>query len=267
MDTAQKQKALIGAVLLGIIVIGLLLWYMATHEPKVVTPVGETPTTPGTYEKKTLTDNGQYYDAQASYPAQTPLLATAGAEADQAAVYLMKSFAETQIEAFKERSGFDAFTAEDITMMGLDQGRKYSLDIDFETSTSPSTVTFVYTIYEDTLGAHPNGYFRTFTFNTKTGAGVHLDDLFQGPYLERLSEIARAKLAVSIAKASGGEANIEYIESGTLPIADSFQNFALKDDTFVLIFPPYQVGPYALGVQMVEIPMSELGDILTAEYK
>lgn len=270
MEKADKQKAIIGAVVLGLIVIGLLLWYMATHQPGTLPPPYTPPSEQlpeGAFRKETLTDNGQYYDATATYPAETPLKATAGAEADAAAVVALKTFAESQIASFKENSGVATLTPEDIQMFGLNEGRKYTLDMDFEVSQSPKTVSFVYTIFQDTMGAHPNTYYRTFTFNLKTGAEVHLDDLFTGNYLERLSEISRKDLAESIAKDTEAEPDTDYIASGTLPIADSFQNFALKDNSFILIFPPYQVGPYVLGVRTVEIPLSEIQDILSPEYQ
>lgn len=269
MSDAEKRNALIGAAVLGVIVIGLALWYMATHQPRVVTPNGETPqatTTPTSYEKKTITKSDRFFDAEVSYPAATPLRVSAGATADANAVASMKTFAEGQIEAFKERSGFDQFTQEDIDMLGFNQGRKYALDIDYTTAQSPWTVSYVFTIYEDTMGAHPNGYLRTYTFNKKTGEALGLDDLFTGPYLDRLSELSRAKLKASISAVSGGDADVDYINSGTLPIADSFQNFYLEGDTFVLVFPPYQVGPYALGIQEARIPMMELSGFLKSSY-
>lgn len=270
MDKAEKQKAIIGAVVLGLIVIGLLLWYMATHQPGTLPPPipgSGTEIPEGAFRKETITDNGQYYDAKATYPAETPLKATVGAEIDQIIVMSLKAFAESQIASFKENSGLATLTPEDIAMFGLGEDRKYELDLDFEVSQSPTTVTFVYTIYQDTLGAHPNTYFRTFTYSKANGESVHLDDLFTGNYLERLSEISRKELAVSIARDTQAEADTDYIASGTLPIADSFQNFALKDDTFILIFPPYQVGPYVLGVRTVEIPLTDLTDTLAPEYQ
>jgi len=269
MNTVEKRNAIIGAVVLGIIIIGLALWYMASTPPKPL-PVGqvpETPVPPGAFEKKVVTDDGRYYTIVAAYPAETPLKASAGVGADQAAVARLKSFTEEQAAEFKVRGAFESLTEEDIKMLGFDQGRKYALELDFEVSESPKAITYVYTVYEDTLGAHPNGYYRTFTFDKTTGAEITLSTLFTGDYLARLSEIARAELPAIIAEKSGAEANMEYLESGTTPTAENFQNFALQGDLLVLIFPPYQVGPYALGPQFVEIPLTEISDILAPAYR
>ena len=59
----------------------------------------------------------------------------------------------------------------------------------------------------------------------------------------------------------------KYIASGTMPIEDSFQNFAVDNDTLLMIFPPYQVGPYVYGTITDPIPLSDLKDILSAEYR
>lgn len=270
MDTAQKRTAIIGAAVLGLIVIGLIVWYMASNPPKPL-PIGEIPA-PGTIDevtgqKKVVTDQGTYFEAEVAYPSTTPLRASAGAEVDAAAVALMQDFAVGEIDRFKENTNVAGLSEEEIEMFGLNDGRKYALGIDYSMTTSPKTVSYVYTIYQDTLGAHPNAYYRTFTFDSKTGALVTLDTLFTGNYLERLSQIARAELPRIISELTGAEADLEYIESGTLPIYDSFQNFAIEGSTFVLIFPPYQVGPYALGTQVVEIPLSQLSDVLNPAYQ
>jgi len=54
---------------------------------------------------------------------------------------------------------------------------------------------------------------------------------------------------------------------GTTPDADNFQNWYVEGTTLVLLFPPYQVGPYSLGVVSVPIPLSELGTNLNPDFK
>lgn len=269
MNTTEKRNALIGAVVLGLIIIGLALWYMASNPPKP-SPIGQMPAQEipeGAYEKKVIADEGDYYTAYAAYPGNTPLMATAGAEADQRVVAKLTAFAEERIAEFKTNSGVLNLTQEDIEMMGLGADRKYAFEMDFDVSESPKAITYVYTIYEDTGGAHPNGYYRTFSFDKATGAEITLSTLFTGNYLARLSEISRAKLPAIISEKSGAPADMEYLESGTTPTAESFQNFALQGDLLVLIFPPYQVGPYALGTQFVEIPLTDIADILAPAYR
>ena len=271
MEKADKQKTLIGGIVLILIIAGLAIWYMATNPPKpipfgqVQEPSQEVPE--GAFRKELTVDEGQYHTAVAAYPAETPLRDTAGAEADAAVVASLKSFGEEEIAAFKENSGLASLTQEDIEMLGFDQGRKYALEMDFEVSESPKTLTYVYTIYADTLGAHPNGYYRTFTFDKATGEEISLNDLFIGGYLQRLSEVSRQMLPGFISAKTGYEANMESIEIGTTANIENFQNFALQGDNLVLIFPPYQVGPYAIGPQFLEIPLTEISDVLSPAYR
>ena len=271
MNTADKQKALIGAVVLVLIIAGLVIWYMATNPPKPI-PFGQIPEPTqeipeGAFRKEMTVDEGQYHTAVAAYPAETPLRDTAGAEADARVVAGLKAFGEEEIRAFKENSGLEDLTQEDIEMLGFDQGRKYTLEMDFEVSESPKTLTYVYTIYADTLGAHPNGYYRTFTFDKATGAEVSLNNLFTGSYLQRLSEISRQKLPAVIATKTGYEANLESIEIGTTANIENFRNFALQGNNLIVIFAPYQVGPYAIGPQFLEIPLTEISDVLNPAYR
>jgi Protein of unknown function (DUF3298) len=180
---------------------------------------------------------------------------------------VMKAFAENTIGGFKESGNFANLTHDDVQMQGLDQ-RKYALNIEYQVYRGSHTVSYVYQIYEDTLGAHGNTYYRTFTFDTNTGAAIELGDLFTGtaPYLERLSTQARADLPGIIRAASGSDADMAEIKAGTQPEEDSFQNFAIDGSTLRLIFPPYQVGPYSIGTVIDPIPLATFKDILQAVY-
>ncbi|MBU0750426.1 RsiV family protein [Patescibacteria group bacterium] len=246
----EKTQSALGAGLLGFIILGSLIWYMATTPPpgfEVPVPAFVEP------EPQTFSETTQYYDIQAVYPSKTPLSASVGVKADTEAVSLMRDFQEETIAEFKRNGGFDSLTPEDIEMFGYDQGRKQALGFEYNTYTSDKTVSYEYSIYADTMGAHPNLYFRTFTFNLNTGDLMTLKDLFPNDpgYLETVSGLSRDSLREQL----GEYANTEYLEDGTTPMEVNFQNFVVDGDTLVIIFPPYQVGPYALGVQRVEIPL------------
>jgi len=221
---------------------------------------------------KSIEENGKYYDISTSYPGETPLKKTAGALADQRAVSAIKGFEQNTIESFKENGNFANLTAEDIKIQGLDQGRKYTLTIDYKLYTSPMTISYVLDIYEDTLGAHGNGFYRTFTFDSATGAGVLFGDLFtpNSDYLGKISSLARAKLPAIIAKAEGvsiSQVDMQAINDGASADGDNFQSFYLDGKTLVILFPPYQVAAYAAGPQTLRIPLSDLKAILKTKYQ
>lgn len=271
MELNNKHTAVIGVGVLILVFIGCAIWYMATHQaPAPVGPITAATTTPTTgtaAEPQQIVDNGKYYEITATYPGSTLLRQTTSPQADAAAVATLKTFVEQQIARFKDNGNFENLSAKDIELQGLDAGRKYAFNAEYKTYQGAHTISYVYTLYEDTLGAHPNAYYRTFTFDTATGQDVELSDLFaSGNYLETLSTVARADLPNIIRAKTGSAADTDYIASGTLPEADSFQNWYLDGAALVLVFPPYQVGPYAIGTILDPIPLSKLSNILKATY-
>jgi hypothetical protein len=254
--------ALFILILLSALVFGL---YLARPE---WFPFGErTPVEPLTFEEgpyealppKTIAEEGEYYDIEASYPAETLLAREASPAANEKAVTILRSFIDGEIRRFKENGNFENLTETDIAMFGYADGRKQLLEISFEEYQSEETLSFVFTIYQDTLGAHGNTFFRTFVFDRNTGEGLVLHDLFaSSAYLNSLSGISRNTLMASL----GDSADAGMIDQGTTPYEDNFQAWYLDADTLVILFPPYQVAPYASGPQKVEIPLSELNEIL-----
>ena len=266
MDLKHKHGAVIWAVLLGVVFLGLLIWYMASSPAPVVPTIEETPE-PAFMEPdpSVIEESGTYYEISAEYPSDTPLPEAYNA----AAIATLRSFIDERIAEFKGIADFENLTPEDAAAMGLFEGRMYALGLEYELYTSPTTVSYVYTVYEDTLGAHPNTYFRTFTFDTTTGAALSLPDLFTptSSYLSWLSERSRRDIPLIVQQRSGYLPDSEYLASGTEPKVESFQSFYLDGDTFVIAYPPYQVGPYALGSILVPIPRTDLESLLRPEYQ
>lgn len=271
----NKHRALWAVGALIVVFIGLVVWYMWTHPaPHAIAPGDVATTTPPAIigEPIHITDNGRFYEIDVTYPSATPLNATAGAAADAAAVSAMKMFAEQQIVAFKENNNLNGMTAAEFAEMTFGRDAKYAMNMEYKVYESPKTVSYVYSLYQDTLGAHPNTYYRTFTFDKTSGEALHLDDLFApgSPYLERLSERTRAdlpKIMAKMAEITPDEVDRDYINSGTMPIADSFGNFAIEGSNLLMIFPPYQVGPYVYGTITDPIPLSSLSGILDPKYR
>ena len=48
------------------------------------------------------------------------------------------------------------------------------------------------------------------------------------------------------------------IQEGTTPDAENFSRFSLTPAGIRFYFPPYQVAPWAAGMQPVDIPLAEL---------
>ncbi|MDB5189849.1 MAG: hypothetical protein JWN49_175 [Parcubacteria group bacterium] len=266
MDLKHKHLAVISAGALIAIFLGLAVWYMVSHPAPVAIAPGVATTTPAevTPTDKTIIDLQKYYEIRAKYPLSVPTQ-DGGAYAQRT----MEKWVTDQIATFKSDSKLDSLTPEDIKMQGLDQGQMYALTIAYKLHTSSSTISYDYEIYANTLGAHPNTYYHTFTFDKQTGALLELSDLFKAgtPYLDLLSTRTRADLPAIIDKQSnGGGADTSDITYGTAPKIESFQNFYIENGNLVIVFAPYQVGPYALGTVLDPIPLSSLKASLNSKY-
>lgn len=244
---SMQRSSILGVF--GILVLVLLIWYAVTH------PVSPAPGPVATSTPASYTEDEPYYTIEAHWPQSTPL----PGDADPAAVLLMKTWVQDTVLEFKKNGDFIGLTQEDIEMRGFNDGRQEALDINYLVSSSPHTISYIFTIYMNTGGAHPNSYFKTFVFDTESGARLALAQLFSpgAPYLARLSEISRAKLPGII----GEYADTEYIADGSMPEEENFQDFFFDTDALVILFPPYQVGPYALGPITLRIPAIELKDL------
>lgn len=270
----NKHHAVIAVgCLLGVLaVISGVYWYMHRDSSPATVLNTSTSTEPiatatsfvaTTTDKLSITDHSTYYDVDATYPASTGLSGTNDAKA----IALMKSFITDRIAQFKKDGNFANLTPDDVQMQRLDES-KYSLSISYEKYTGARTISYLYTIFEDTHGAHPNTYYKTFTFDTSSGASLSLKDLFTSPtYLEKISAKVRIDLPAIIRKMSNSESiDMNSIDIGTKPQPNNFQNFVIDGSTIRIIFPPYQVGPYVLGSVVDPIPLSAFKAILQTKY-
>lgn len=257
----MKKDLLIGTGAVLLILAGVL--YYGVLRPTPVKPAVTAEDIP--LSGGSSTEHATYYDILTNYPSSTPLRTRISTEADTAALALMQTFVNDTVTEFKTEGKFDRLTPEDIRMLGFDKGRKETLQITYLIASSPRTVSYIYTVYEDTLGAHGNTFFRTFTFDMTTGASLTLHDLFVpgADYLGTLSSIARAKLPTII----GEQANQSMLEGGTTPEKKNFTAYFIDNQDLAILFAPYAVAPYSAGPQTLRIPVRDLKNILRPEYR
>jgi hypothetical protein len=189
---------------------------------------------------------------------------SASASADATAVNAMEAWVNITAAQFKDENQLENLSAEDIQTQGLGPDKKYVQSMGYDTYRSAHTLSYLFNIYEDTLGAHPNGYYHSFIFDSATGAQLQLSDLFTpgSKYLDALSTATRASLYASL----GDNAIPEFVDPGTTADASNFQFFAVDGSDLVIFFPPYAVGPYSIGPQTVRIPLLQLTKILKPAY-
>jgi hypothetical protein len=200
------------------------------------------------------------YSVRVQYPPRTALVSV---EANARAQAAMEQGIGEAINEFKQLADPTLMTPEELAWA---TERPYALDITHQEYTASGTVSYVYQIYSDTGGAHPNAFYRTFTFN-ESGEELMLEDVFveDAPYLERVSEKVYAGVLAQLEEKSGapveGEAQ-ETVRLGTAPTPEALQFFYLTGNALHVIIPPYQAAAWAAGSFDVAIPLTELADIL-----
>lgn len=204
-------------------------------------------------------ENAPYYVITAAYPGKTPLFGNADAKARLAVEQALAD----RIAEFKQNGDFENLTEEDVAIQGIGGDRKYTLAMEYKAAEGSGYVSYVYTIYEDTLGAHPNVYYRTLTFD-KDGNERSFDDLFKkgSAYLERVSAAAAAEVKTELARRLDTAPGDAFFEEGVAPQSDNFRNFYIEGETLVLLFPPYQVAAYAAGAFQARLPLGDLKEVL-----
>lgn len=239
---------------IGLIVFGSLQHTAAPAKPAEIVHVLTGTTTPaGNYA---YAEVAPYYTIEATYPATTTLEGSA----DGAARLAIETALAGRIAEFKKNGNLDALTPEDIKIQGLGPDRKYALDMSYKIYTAPQYVSVVYTIYEDTLGAHPNAYYLTFLFD-KAGQKVGIESLLSGNRngLALLAQRAAVQVGAELKKRMGAEDTTGLLfAEGFAPTADNYSNFYVDGGDLVVLFPPYQVAPYAAGAFEARVPLREL---------
>ena len=267
----NTKKILI--ILAALLVVGFAVWKFATPKETQAPVVSEqTPsvTAPATsIVGATLNDMGhfvyksntEFLTVEAEYPSKTPLAPAADAKVRLA----IENWVKGQTADFTKMVNTDLLDAQEQARLRED-GRQYAMGINFKEYTSLGYVSYVFTEFEDTGGAHPNTVYPTLTFTTN-GDKVELADLFTPgtKYLDRLSAASYTYIAADAKKRFSSDLDAsqkEWIRTGTAPTLENLQFFYLDGSDLVIVFPPYQVAAYAAGMFEAHIPFSSLKDIL-----
>lgn len=169
---------------------------------------------------------------------------------------------------------------------------QYELDGQYKKveSKSKGTVSYIYSMYEFTCGAHGNTAVATFNFKTD-GTVITSDNLFvdsdssDEKMIEITRKILRPKLLTALAKNSNIPEN-EY-PTGMLDdglglscfnennvfvgekcgvdgflFAANLNTFYITDDGIVFVYGQYQIAPYSSGVTEILVSWDEIGPYL-----
>lgn len=111
--------------------------------------------------------------------------------------------------------------------------------------------------------AHPNDFVEAFNYDVLQNLEIKtLEDIFESnsDYLKIISDVARQDLKEELGEDFA--ALEDTISSGTLPVEENFSIFTIQRNGLNIIFNSGQIGPYALGVREVKIPVEKFVNIL-----
>ena len=120
----------------------------------------------------------------------------------------------------------------------------------------PEIASYIFVDYQYTGGAHGISAFHTKSYGKDDNEELALADLFadMDKALPVLSEGAIAALKTNLGEA----ADADRIAKGAGPTAENFRNFAIGEDSLILLFDQYQVGAGYIGLQEVKLPFASL---------
>jgi hypothetical protein len=123
---------------------------------------------------------------------------------------------------------------------------------------SQRVVSVIWDVWNFTGGAHGNLDIVAFVYDSGSGQLLELRDLFEDEQgaLNLLSVLSYGRLPAML----GDMADEEMIRSGTSPDLDNFACVAPTPEGVRVFFQPYQVAPWAAGLQEVDVSLQELQD-------
>ena len=121
---------------------------------------------------------------------------------------------------------------------------------------SDAAVSITFEIWNYTGSSHGNLDILTLNYSLLTGQRLAFMDLFEKPEtaLELMSAWSRKALLPRL----GASVRSRMLDAGTAPLVENFSSLTLTPEGVCINFQPYQVAPWAAGVQKVEMPLEAL---------
>lgn len=167
--------------------------------------------------------------------------------------------AKKYIDEKKEEFLSNADKLKDVSDMKLDLSITYTLEDFFDYQALNISV------YSFTGGAHYNKEEKSYYYNKKTGQKVTITNFLEEDKLTDLADLAYY-YTVETYENNNREYDEEWIKKGTEAKIENYSHFKITSDGLILLFLPYQVGPYSDGEISILIPEKELMGIVKEEY-
>lgn len=165
-------------------------------------------------------------------------------------------------------SEFEKSLEDENLPLDIDSEMKNGVWIDYEIrNLSEKIVSIRFDISQYVRGAaHPNNFTQVLNYRLSDGKVLKLTDIFkpESKYLQQISKFTAEDLKKQLEKIDAYSE--DAVSAGTSPKEENFQNVLLLPHEVEVIFDPYQVGPYALGVQSTRIPLEKLKSFIQPEF-
>lgn len=140
---------------------------------------------------------------------------------------------------------------DEIKELDIQLNQEYTLDILYEEYFHNKYLSYRFTIFQDTGGAHPNTFYDSISYDIETGEVIILDSLIQEcpDFLKIVSTEVRKQLSVNPRITS-----YDMLIQGTYPVKENFKIFSFTEDGILFSFSPYTVAPYSSGKFQVLVP-------------
>jgi hypothetical protein len=143
------------------------------------------------------------------------------------------------------------------------QHNQLKVDYDIDVINPLSLVSVRLTIESMQAGrAHPYNQHQVLNFDLLNNKELALSDLFKpdAKFLEAIANYSNSRLQESV-----NEKDKWMISEGTKPLLKNYKNWNIEADAILITFDEYQVAPHMYGPQEVEVPFSELKNLLSKE--
>lgn len=139
----------------------------------------------------------------------------------------------------------EIFKKEIVDLELLENGKKFSLNINFNNYEYENYISFLIFYSCDFGGAHPDTNIITINYNKEENSFVNIDTLISKN--KKILEIFSKYTFDSLKNKSGILENESLLKEGTSANKENFEHFVFSKDGIILFFPNYSVASYYLG--------------------
>lgn len=263
----MKQKYVPVYIAVGfVLLVGIfyIVKFTASKIPAVENlPPAATATHPG--EKSVLvrnitnTDGTKYTRVNVQYPRFEGVASIVNAEIDKFVSEYLVAFRKNSEENWKAR--FETkLPGETVSEFPSDNEKFYaSITWKFDRM-DDKYISITLNAYEFSGGAHGSATVHSINYDVKNNKLMTLADLYPGKpdYLKKISDGAIESLNAQLLAQEDGTQNVALrmqIEEGAGPDLKNFEAFTHNENVLTIYFQQYQVGPYAIGMPKVELPI------------